>query len=92
MTSQGEPPHGYLLAPGEEVGEWVILSRLGRGGMGEVYAVREAATGHRFALKLFVAEGGDADFLRQRFRDMASALHRMSAAGAMCPRSKPLRR
>lgn len=74
MTSQGEPPHGYLLAPGEEVGEWVILSRLGRGGMGEVYAVREAATGHRFALKLFVAEGGDADFLRQRFRDMASAL------------------
>ena len=64
----------WALAPGEGVGEWAVLSRLGRGGMGEVYAVRDADTGQRLALKLFLAEGQDADFLRRRFRDMAAAL------------------
>lgn len=64
----------WALAPGEGVGEWFVRARLGRGGMGEVYAVRDASTGQLFALKLFLAEGKDADFLRQRFRDMAAAL------------------
>ena len=64
----------WALAPGEGVGEWFVRARLGRGGMGEVYAVRDASTGQLFALKLFLAEGKDADFLRQRFRDMAATL------------------
>ena len=64
----------WALAPGEGVGEWFVRARLGRGGMGEVYAVREASTSQFFALKLFLAEGRDADFLRQRFRDMAATL------------------
>lgn len=64
----------WVLAPGEAFGAWRVVARLGRGGMGEVYAVEEARTGERFALKLFTAQGGDDDFLRRRFRDMGATL------------------
>jgi serine/threonine-protein kinase len=51
-------------------GRYRIESELGRGGMGAVYAVRHAATGRRFAIKLLSSElSGNADaearFLRE---------------------------
>lgn len=71
-TDSDEAP--WALAPGERVGDWRVVARLGRGGMGEVYAVEGQEPGPRLALKLFTAEGRDADFLRQRFGDMGRAL------------------
>ena len=77
MTEE-EAERPWALAPGETAGEWRVVSRLGRGGMGEVYAVEPPEGGPPLALKLFIAEGRDADFLRRRFRDMANALRAVS--------------
>lgn len=63
----------WRLAPGESFGDWRVVARLGRGGMGEVYAV-EDGEGQRFALKCFTAQGGDTDFLRRRFHDVGETL------------------
>lgn len=71
-----ETGRAWLFAPGERIVDWTVLARLGRGGMGEVYAVTEGdcADAPIFALKIFRASGKDADFLRRRFRDMAATL------------------
>ena len=37
------------------------LSRLGQGGAGEVWAVRDRYTGRRYALKLLARDAGDGD-------------------------------
>lgn len=73
-----EAERPWALAPGETVGPWRVAARLGRGGMGEVYAVDDPGANRRLALKLFVADGHDARFLRRRFRDMAQALRAVS--------------
>ena len=75
-TEETETGRAWLFAPGERIADWTVLARLGRGGMGEVYAVKEGdcTDAPTFALKIFRASGKDADFLRRRFRDMAATL------------------
>ena len=46
----------WALAPGEGVGEWFVRARLGRGGMGEVYAVRKDSP-------LIVGAGKEGNFI-----------------------------
>jgi serine/threonine-protein kinase len=65
LQTQPPPQTGDLIA-----GKYRIESELGRGGMGAVFAVRHAATGRRFAIKLLNRElSGNADaearFLRE---------------------------
>jgi len=53
--------------PGTRIADkFVIERRIGKGGMGEVYAAREVASGDRIALKLSTVRGA-ADVFRERF-------------------------
>ena len=65
------------MKQGEKVGNYRIVRRIGVGGMGEVYEVEHLALGTRYALKTFVLESGDADFLRERFMSEGRALARI---------------
>jgi len=66
------------LAAGTRLGHYEIISRLGAGGMGEVYRARDARLGRDVALKILPAEvAGDAS--RQRlFEKEARALAALS--------------
>ena len=56
-----------VFAPGQLVGGYRILRRLGKGGMAEVYEVESEKTGSPYALKVFVCEQANAIFLKKRF-------------------------
>ena len=56
-----------VFAPGQAVGGYRILRRLGKGGMAEVYEVESEKTGSPYALKVFVCEQANAIFLKKRF-------------------------
>ena len=58
---------------GFAVGGYVILDRLGGGGMGQVYLAEHAAMGRRVALKVLPAPAADAPVLRGRFLREARA-------------------
>ncbi|HEY0973265.1 MAG TPA: serine/threonine-protein kinase [Solimonas sp.] len=70
-----------LLAPGIQVGEWRVGALLGRGGMGEVYAVQRTGKDfqQRAALKLLTRlDAGDA---RRRFAEERRILGRLQHPG-----------
>jgi serine/threonine protein kinase len=48
-----------LLAPGDAVDRYVVLSKLGEGGMGVVYLVRDTQLERRVALKILRPRGVD---------------------------------
>ena len=57
-----------VFAPGSVVnGRYEILGRLGQGGMGEVYRARRRLLGDEVAIKVVLAQGGEAADLRDRF-------------------------
>ena len=61
------------LSAGTQLGNYVILSPLGAGGMGEVYRARDMRLGREVAIKVLPAEvAGDSDRLR-RFEQEARA-------------------
>ena len=65
------------LAPGDSFGDYVVVRRLGRGGMGEVYLVEDpAAAGARYAVKVLGPEAprGDGDFLQRFVREAEFAM------------------
>ena len=49
-----------LLACGGTFGDYEVVRRLGKGGMGEVYLVRDAKTGGEFAVKVMAERNHDA--------------------------------
>src|SRR5437870_10031105 len=62
------------LAAGDAVGPYTILSRIGSGGMAEVYLAQDSRLGRKIALKLLpVSFANDAERVR-RFRQEASAV------------------
>lgn len=69
---------GEDLAPGDEVGQYRIVRRIGAGGFGAVY---EAANVHnedeRVALKLLLAAAGESDTFAQLLKLEANALLRL---------------
>ena len=68
-----------LIAFGGRVGRYLILDRVGRGGMGVVYAAYDSVLDRRIALKLLRAqEGEDASSGRVRMEREAQALARLS--------------
>ncbi|MDP1917340.1 MAG: serine/threonine-protein kinase [Myxococcales bacterium] len=73
-----QPPS---LAKGEPLDRYVVLDRLGQGGMGEVYAAWDPVLDRKIAIKLLKAEhqaSGIADELRLRLMREAQALARMT--------------
>jgi len=77
--SQSEPEQVRPAEPARIGARYVVEARLGRGGMGAVYRVRDATTGRRLALKQMTGAGEDVDAARLRFRrefhTMASLKH-----------------
>ncbi len=62
------------LPAGTQIGEYRVLSLLGRGAMGQVYEVEQVRMGRRYALKLLPQElQRDAEF-RRRFEQEARTL------------------
>ncbi len=69
-----------LLAQGEKVGRFIVLDRLGVGGMGVVYAAHDPQLDRKVALKLLradVAQGAPGDEARQRLLREAKAMARL---------------
>ncbi len=65
------------LAPGTEVGRYVILSELGSGGMGSVYAAFDAQLARRVAIKV-VRPDTDTPVARARMLGEAQAMARLT--------------
>lgn len=59
------------------IGAYRVVRLLGKGGMAEVYEVAHEHIGVRRALKLFMADGARADFLRTRFIAEGKLLERL---------------
>jgi hypothetical protein len=60
------------LSPGDRIGSYEIVDRLGSGGMGEVYRARDTRLGRMVALKVLRA-GADPDLLRRLDREARAA-------------------
>jgi Tol biopolymer transport system component len=66
------------LAPGEKLGPYEIVSRVGAGGMGEVWRARDTRLGRDVAIKILTRTGSsDADRIR-RFEVEMKAVGRLS--------------
>ena len=62
------------LSAGDRIGQYVVVARLGAGGMGEVYRARDTRLDRTVALKVLSADlAGDAQF-RERFTREARAV------------------
>jgi formylglycine-generating enzyme required for sulfatase activity len=72
---------GALLREGQRFDSYEVLRLLGRGGMGEVYAVRHAVLGTEHALKLIKREISAQPGARRRFQDEARAMARLVHPG-----------
>ncbi|MFT3699934.1 MAG: serine/threonine-protein kinase [Kofleriaceae bacterium] len=73
------PGEDDLIAFGGRVGRYLILDRVGRGGMGVVYAAYDSVLDRRIAVKIMRAQDGeDASSGRVRMEREAQALARLS--------------
>ena len=67
------------LAPGQSVGNYRVIRRIGRGGMGAVYEVESLDLHERYALKTFVydPDEDDDDVLKNKFIEEGKILARL---------------
>jgi tetratricopeptide (TPR) repeat protein/tRNA A-37 threonylcarbamoyl transferase component Bud32 len=66
------------VVPGSEIGRYVVLSRLGAGGMGVVWVVYDPELDRKVALKLLRAAVGDSPTARARLSREARALAQLA--------------
>lgn len=69
-------PQEDLVAPAQTIGRFMVLGRVGSGGMGQVYAAYDPVLDRRVALKLLHAERSERD--REGLVREAKALARLS--------------
>jgi eukaryotic-like serine/threonine-protein kinase len=62
---------------GKRIGNYVVASLLGRGGMGEVYVAEHPKIGRKVAIKVLAGDLMVTDFLAQRFLAEAKAVARI---------------
>ena len=78
----GETPReARLLAPGEQIDDWVVVRALGGGGFGAVYEVRHRTRDQRAALKLLHAHLVKSPTIVARFEREASVIGRLRHPG-----------
>src|SRR5687768_15131023 len=82
LSSLGERRHderARVLARGEAIGRYVVIDRIGEGGMGVVYAAYDPELDRKLALKLLHHATGDrAEARRTRLVREAQAMARLS--------------
>ena len=69
--------HRGVLASGDQLGPYIILSRAGAGGMGEVYQARDTRLDRIVAIKVLGGTNGRQD-LRDRFQREARAISKLN--------------
>ncbi len=75
-----EPPDANTDLSGQTLGEFLLLRRLGVGGMGQVYLAEQVSLKRKVALKLLRAELADHSVSLQRFKSEAEAVARATHA------------
>ena len=70
----------YVLSPGQKLGKYEILSRLGSGGMGEVYEARHSLTEDRVAIKVILGRHQDNPVAYQKLREEMKTLAKVKHA------------
>jgi tetratricopeptide (TPR) repeat protein len=66
-------PRAELLARGANIGRYLVLGLVGRGGMGEVYAAYDPELDRKVAVKLVRAQGAGVDASQGRVRMLREA-------------------
>lgn len=79
LRTQKIPSAGLIMMM-NEIGNYRVIRRIGKGAMGDVYEVEHRQLGVRYALKTFTLGEGEVDFLRARFMAEGRALARISHA------------
>jgi hypothetical protein len=79
-TQSTRSAHEPELPPGALVGPYVVLHRLGRGGMGEVFLGRDPRLDRSVALKCLLSSRGGSDDLRAHVIQEARAAARITHA------------
>ena len=81
-TNIGRPTRAAApIGPGTTLGRYRLVSRLGAGGMGEVWKAHDANLDRDVAIKLLLEGALDDETARERFRREAMVLSRLSHPG-----------
>ena len=74
-------PHFAPLVPGDTLGEYRLLSKLGQGGMGVVYRATHLQTGAEVAIKVLLPRAIDSAEALRRFQREADAISQLDHPG-----------
>jgi serine/threonine protein kinase len=72
-----------MLSPGSRIAQYEIVSRLGSGGMGEVYQARDVRLGRDVAIKVMAPHLAADPEMRRRFETEARAVASLSHPGIL---------
>ncbi len=78
LSEDGPPRHGLARSPSRQLGRYVLLDQLGRGGMGEVYRAYDPELDRMIAIKRLRFEDRPGEPARQRLQREAQVVARFS--------------